>query len=237
MVLLITHFAVINPTTVLDKAIEVTGLNANVVMAAETAATTQVQKLVNPKLRSRGYSACWGCPVPDRFHPSSGKPGLRGSALGTAVFTNLPCRYSLSELAPEVQASCRLSECFVKCGPVELRVLTAYGTPRCLPDASFKNDTLLSWIFERATASMVLTIVGGDFNTMPTALPAWRSFAARGWCELGSFIKETQGVELPLLARRPHASILFLSLPACSSMSLRLRSSRTRLLTVIRLCI
>ena len=190
-------FAVINPTTVLEKVIEITSLNAHVILVSETAATAQVQKSINPKLRGRGYSACWGCPVPDRFHPSSGKPGLRGSALGTVTFTSLPCRNSISELAPEVLASCRLSECFVRCGPLELRIWTAYGTPRCLPEAAQKNNILLSWIYECATSSMIPTLVGGDFNTMLSGLPAWRSFAAKGWCELGAFIKDTQGVELP----------------------------------------
>ena len=80
---------------------------------------------------------------------------------------------------------------------MEIRVLTVYGVPRCLPEASLRNNVLLTWLYERATSSRIPTLIGGDFNTNPMWLPAWRHFSALGWSELGHFTKETRDVELP----------------------------------------
>ena len=46
-------FAAINPTTVLDKVIEISSLNAQVILASETAATANVQRSSNAAFRAR----------------------------------------------------------------------------------------------------------------------------------------------------------------------------------------
>ena len=114
-------FAVINPTTVQDKVADIVSLNASVIIAAETAATSQAQCNANPQFRSRGYT------VPHRFHPSTGTPSRRGAALGTAIFSKLPSRGPVTCMPPEVYSSCRMSEAFIRLSMAEIRVLAAYG--------------------------------------------------------------------------------------------------------------
>ena len=190
-------FCVINPTTVADKVVDIVDINASVILAAETAATLQVQKGANPQFRGRGYTAHWGSPVPERYHPSTGRPSRRQTALGTAIFSQLPSRGPVTALSPEMYSSCRISEAFVRLPTAEIRLLAAYGVPSCLPQASERNNLLLTWLFERATASSLPCLIAGDFNTLPSALPAWRNFAALGWSELGEFAQQALGVDLP----------------------------------------
>ena len=80
---------------------------------------------------------------------------------------------------------------------LDIKLIVIYGVPRCLPDAAQHNDHLLSWAYQRASISCVPTIIGGDFNTLPQDLPAWESFANRGWVELGEFATSAHGLELP----------------------------------------
>ena len=190
-------FAVIDPTTVLDKVVDIASLNVPVIVASETAATAHVQHVANPQFRSRGYTAHWGSPVPTRYHPVYGTPSKRGAALGTAVFSKLPSRGPLEPMQPEAYSSCRITEAFVRLPCMEIRVLAAYGIPRCLPQANERNNLLLTWLHERATSSSVPCLIAGDFNCQPTTLPAWQAFASRGWCELGTFVRDTQQVDLP----------------------------------------
>ena len=207
-------FAAVNPTTVLDKVADIANLNVSVIVLSETAATSQVQQCVNPRIRGMGYTAHWGCPVPVRFHPASGTPSRRGAALGTAIFSRLPSRGSVTPLQPEAYSSCRISESLIRLPCMEIRVLAAYGIPRCLPQASARNNLLLTWLYERATASSLPCLIAGDFNCLPTTLPAWQSFASRGWCELGSFMKDTQQVDLPATCRESTRFDTFLLPPA-----------------------
>ena len=189
--------AVINPTTVLHKAEAIASVQSHLVLAAETAATTAVQQLMNSELRMMGFHSHWSSPVPDRFHPGTAKPGLRGAAMGTAAFSLLPSRGALTDFTPEQLGSCRISECLVRFNAVEVRCITLYGYPRCLPFAAERTNHLLSWAFNRACESSIPCLIGGDFNMDPTSLPSWAAFAGRGWQELGSLTWHATGKVLP----------------------------------------
>ena len=166
-------------------------------MAAETAATQQVQHVMTPAIRRQGFHSWWGAPCPDRFHPSSGAPGLRGAACGTAIFSKFPSRAFPGSLHDEAHGSCRMSEAFVRLQTVEVRILALYGFPRSLPYASERNNQLWAWAFNQATCSQIPTLIGGDFNCAPRSLPAWEAFEARGWMELGDYMSQVRQVELP----------------------------------------
>ena len=86
---------------------------------------------------------------------------------------------------------------FVRVRDLEIKCITVYGLPRCLPEASAKNNLLLAWAYQRATVSCVPALIGGDWNTDPCQLPAWSSFASRGWVELGNFAQVAHGIFLP----------------------------------------
>ena len=190
-------FAVVNPTTILDKEWQIQQVGADVLLASETSANQRVQKIMTFRFRGLGYRCMWGAPTADRYHKDSGQPMLRSFAQGVAAFSSVPCRPPLHPLPDELFASCRITECFVRVQTLDIKVIVIYGVPRCLPDAAAQNNRLLSWAYQRATVSCVPAIIGGDFNDLPQSLPAWESFACRGWVELGEFASAAHGLELP----------------------------------------
>ena len=197
----VVTFAVINPTTILDKEWQVNQVGADVLVASETSANARVQGIMSFKFRGLGYRCMWGHPTETRFHAGSGKAMLRSYAQGVAALSKLPCRPALHCLPPAMLHSCRISECFVRLHGFEIKVISVYGVPRCLPEAAEKNNLLLAWAFQRATVSAVPALVAGDFNTEPTALPAWQAFQDLGWGELGAFVAQTHDVHLPFTCK------------------------------------
>ena len=189
--------AVINPTTILHKEDCLVQVSADVIMASETAATAQVQKIMSPKCKQIGYRPFWGPPVPERIHPLTGKLGLRGAAVGTALFTRVPGRPAVDPFADEVLSSCRISECFVTFAGLEIKCITVYGWPQCAIDASAKNNWLLAQAYCRIQTSKIPAIVGGDLNSDPTAHPVWASYSQAGYVELGQFARAALATELP----------------------------------------
>ena len=189
--------AVCNPTTILDKEWQLKQIQADVLIASETSANAQVQQIMSSKLRGLGFRCLWGAPTETRHHAATGKAMLRSYALGVALFSKLPCRPSVHALPANMHLSCRLTEAFVRLHCLEVKVITIYGVPRCLPEAAAKNDLLLAWAYQRATLSCVPAIVAGDFNTCPTELPSWQAFQGLGWVELGAFASTVHGLHLP----------------------------------------
>ena len=126
--------------------------------------------------RQQGYRCFWGAPVPEQVQTKTGTC-KRGLSVGTAIFSRLPGRPSPRALSPEQEASCRISECFVKLGPMEVRVVVVYGWPSGTPDMAARNHQLLAWAYDRVTSSQIPAIVGGDFNMLPQNLPIWNAFS------------------------------------------------------------
>ncbi|OLP98064.1 Casein kinase I-like hhp1 [Symbiodinium microadriaticum] len=122
---------------------------------------------------------------------------LRSYALGVALLSKCPCRPAVQPLPELMATSCRISEGFVRLNCLEVKIISVYGVPRCLPEATSKNNLLLAWAYQRATVSCVPTIVAGDFNTCPTELPAWQAFQDLGWVELGAFAAQVHDIHLP----------------------------------------
>ena len=190
------QFAVINPTAVLNKAEVISEVGAHVVLASETSATLLTQQSMRGPFQQQGFQCFWGHPVPEQVQTKSSQC-KRGLSIGTAVFSKLPGRPSPTPLSPEQEASCRISECFVRVGPVEIKVVVIYGWPTGTPEAAARNNLLLAWAYERVTASSIPAIIGGGFNTPPQSLPVWNSFAQLGWVEAGQFVAQAFGYNLP----------------------------------------
>ena len=207
-------FAVINPTTILDKEWQVSQVSADVIIASETSANARVQRIMSSKFRGLGYRCMWGHPTETRFHAGSGRAMLRSYAIGVATLSRLPCRPALHCLPDAMLHSCRLSECFVRLHGFEIKVISIYGVPRCLPEAAEKNNLLLAWAFQRASVSCVPALVAGDFNTAPVSLPAWQAFQDLGWVELGAFAAQAHDVHLPCTCKGATRFDTFL-LPPC----------------------
>ena len=134
-----------------------------------------------------GIKGVLGPPCPDRVHPVTGRVGLRGAAVGTAVFTKVPGRPPIDPFCPGVSATSRISEAFVRLGPLEIKVISLYGWPACLPDAAAKNNWLLGQALDRVHTSRVPALLGGDLNHCPFSSPIWQEFARLGYHELGQF--------------------------------------------------
>ena len=188
--------AVVNPTAVLHKAKTFAQVNAQVILVSESSATAHVQAIMSPKFRREGFRTFWGEPVPEQQKLASGRC-LRGLAAGTAVFSSIPARPSVLPFPSEQQQSCRISECFVRLHAIEIRIIVVYGFPTCHAQAAAKNNMLLSWAYQRATASQVPTLIGGDMNTAPQQLPVWQAFQQQGWVEVGEFMQCAHDVTLP----------------------------------------
>ena len=117
--------------------------------------------------------------------------------MGTLVLSKSPGRSGIDQFAPEVLSTCRISECFLRCRGIEIKILTLYGWPKCAVDAAAKNNWLLAQAFNRIQTSRVPALVGGDFNDCPLHHPIWSSFAQAGYVELGQFAEEALSLELP----------------------------------------
>ena len=189
--------AVVNPTTILDKEWQMNQVGADVLIASETSANARVQQIMSHRFRGLGFSCLWGHPTATRHHTTTGKAMLRSYALGVAAFSKLPCRPAVQPLPDHMSMSCRISECFVRLHCVEIKIISVYGVPRCLPEAAQRNNLLLAWAYQRATVSCVPALVAGDFNTCPTDLPAWQAFQGLGWVELGAFAAQVHDIHLP----------------------------------------
>ena len=196
MVAIETIFAITNPTAVLNKAQTLAEIGAHIILASETSATAYTQGVMSKQMRRHGYVSQWGHPVAPQQITARGE-AKRGLSLGAAVFSKFPCRPALQEMPMEQVQSCRISECFVRIGQLEIKIITVYGWPMCGPDAAAKNNLLLAWAYNRATASRLPAMVGGDFNVLPQSLPAWNAFAQLGWVEAGDFVASALQVNLP----------------------------------------
>ena len=188
-------FAVINPTAILNKASTVAEVNAHVVLA-----TFQTQLAMRMPFQRLGYKCYWSRPVPEQQQV---KVGLckRGLSTGTAVFSRLPSRGAIQPFAPEQDASCRISECFVRVGSIEIKVIVVYGWPSSTPEAAVRNNLLLAWAYERATSCTVPALIGGDFNMLPQSLPVWEMFEKLGWVEVGQFAEQAFRIDLPMTCK------------------------------------
>ena len=177
-------FAVVNPTSVLHKANCLKEVGADVLILSETSAVEQTQKCTTAAMRKLNFKCMWGRPVPSHYREGSHKVSLRGYAAGVAVMSQAPCRNSRPAMPPAALETCRIMDCFVRLGALEVRVLAVYGFPLSQADAKARTNELLQMAWERASATAVPCIVAGDFNCPPTELPAGQNFLGQGYQEV-----------------------------------------------------
>ena len=189
--------ATCNPTSVHCKERDLLQLGAEVLCLSETSAVASVQRIVTKTLRAHGYHAFFGQPVPPHAGEAAEGFSLRGAAGGVAVITSLPCRRSPEPLPLPMVMTTRITECFVRFGSLEIRLLTVYGLPSTHVDSRHANDALLRTALQRLAGNTIPTLVAGDFNTDVTALPVWESYQALGFVEAHSYVEHRLGITLP----------------------------------------
>ena len=194
-------FAVVDPTSVLHKAQCFQQVGADVLVLSETSAVAQAQRMTASAMRSFHFKCLWGLPVPSHHREGSSGPSLRGHAAGVATMSRLPCRAARPPMAAVALDTCRLFDCFVRLGSLEVRVIAFYGFPLSQADAKDRTNELLDLAWQRASATATPCIVAGDFNSPPLDLPAGEPFAAQGYREVHQMHYQRTGEMLPPTCR------------------------------------
>ena len=162
--------AAINPTTLLHKVPDLVELGANVIVASETAATRAVQCTVTRQMPARHFVSHWGPPVliglvflPDVL-VYVGRPWALPSSLIS------PAGDLLTRSPTSCPAVAEVSESFIRLANFEFRMIALYGILECLPEASLRNNLLLSWAYQRATGVRVPAL----YRTLSLRLKAFQ---------------------------------------------------------------
>ena len=188
---------IINPTTVLNKAHAILDRQADLYFLAETAAVERTQHQVARQLRQRKFQSVWSPPVASHQHGDSAGPSLRGCAVGSAVWSRFPLRPPFRGLAPQVAATQRVCVAYSRIGALHFRCLAVYGWPANHSQAKQLNEALLQHVLDLVADGGVPTVIAGDFNIRPQALPCWPAFQALGFQEVHEFWQNRGHPALP----------------------------------------
>ena len=188
---------VINPTALHDKHKEIFDIDAHCYCLAETSATETIQKEMNTVARKNGYTCFWSAPVHSRQIFDFERPSLRGESLGTCCVTNLPNRSCPIDFTEDVLSSSRLSHNIIRVGSLDILVIVFYGITGYTPESRRANDYLLASAFQLLTETRLPTIIAGDFNIRPEALPCWTLYRDMGYVDAFELFEKRWGFQLP----------------------------------------
>ena len=189
--------AVCNPTAVRGKEHDLLQLKADLICLSETSAVSSVQRTVARRMQQHGFRSFFGQPVPPHAGEAAEGFSVRGAAGGVAIMSSLPARRSPEPFPEAMHVTTRVTECFVRFGPLELRVLALYGVPATHLDSKHANNALLKTALSRVTGASVPTLIAGDLNMDVTSLPVWPSYLALGYAEAHTYVSAGLGVDLP----------------------------------------
>ena len=188
---------VINPTAVHEKHQEIFDIDAHCYCLAETSATSTIQKEMTFEASKNGYTCFWSAPVQSRQIFDYERASLRGESLGTCCITNLPCRMCPVDFSEDIVKSAWLSHNIIRIGSLDVLVIVFYGTTGYTPESRRANDYLLASAFQLMCETRLPTIVAGDFNIRPEALPSWNLFRDLGFVDAFHFFEQRWGYQLP----------------------------------------
>ena len=188
---------VINPTAVHEKHQEIFDIDAHCYCLAETSATSTIQKEMTFEASKNGYTCFWSAPVQSRQIFDYERASLRGESLGTCCITNLPCRMCPVDFSEDIVKSARLSHNIIRIGSLDVLVIVFYGTTGYTPESRRANDYLLASAFQLMCETRLPTIVAGDFNIRPEALPSWNLFRDLGFVDAFQYFEQRWGYQLP----------------------------------------
>lgn len=189
--------AVVNPTSVRNKACEFNSIDADVFAVSETSATSATQKQETFRLKSFGLKAVWGEAVPPSRILEDGRDSIRGSSTGVCCLSRVAIRESRSPFPAHWRATCRLLVTFIHLQTVCIRFIVAYGVPGGTPDQALKNNSLWRAIHSIIVEHDMPTIVAGDFNAPPQSCEAWGDLQSMGFSELFQLHFDLFGEWLP----------------------------------------
>ena len=189
--------AIVNPTAVHRKEADLSSLQAHVLCLSETSAMDAVQAAFARNMASRGYRSYFGAAVAPHSVDAVGPGMVRGAAGGVAICVTLPSRLSPEPICPEVWATTRIVESFVRFAALEVRIITLYGVPSAHEDSKSANQYLHTAVLQRLSASKVPTLVAGDLNVRVQSLPVWEEYCKLGFHEIHELVPVRLGLHLP----------------------------------------
>ena len=191
----IFQISVVNPTSVYDKAKQITD-TGHLVLMSETSATDKIQTIERSKFLSHGHHVIWGDPVPSMKQVAHNE-FLRGISGGVAASSSFPIR----ETRDIWKATTRILETYLHLQHFDIRVFVIYGMPQGSSRSNSHGFTatnyLLEMCYQRMRLNNVPTIIGGDIHRKVQSLPAWKKLESIGFCELHEYWHKRNGQWLP----------------------------------------
>lgn len=122
----------------------------------------------------------------------------RGEAIGTAIFSRIPCRSYRGSIPDIVWSTCRVNAAVLQLQCCEVLLVTVYEFPdnKTQEIRHLKNRVLAS-AFNLVSQQHLPYIVAADFNTPICDLQAFEFFKAEGCQEAFSFYERWKGIQLP----------------------------------------
>ena len=211
------QMAVVNPTSVHQKAKIICDLGSDFVFLSEASAVQMVQQNVSKEFRQQGCTSVWGCPVEPHFSPHT---GLRGHAAGVALVSTLPLSAPPVPLPAETLATQRVvEEGMARIGTLQVRTIAVYGFALSYPDSQERNEALMQLVLKRIALSRVPSVVGHDFNQDVTMLPSWDHFRQLGFAEFFQFYQHRFEGLSPATCRKKTRSDSLLLPPILQAMT------------------
>ena len=189
--------AVVNPTSIRDKAHEFCMLPFDVCAVAESSATAATQKHQSHQFKTQGLRVVWGHPVPSQRVLADGRDAVRGVSTGVCCVSRTAVRESRGNLPLHWRATCRILVTFVHLKQFCLRFIILYGVPGGSQDQMVRNNSLWKAVHAIICEHDMPTIIAGDFNCPPQKCEPWNDLRNMGFHELFQFHKNQFGEELP----------------------------------------
>ena len=191
------RIAIVNPTAVHQKVGKIMKLGADVVSLSETSATHAVQNQTNHDLSGFGYRAFWSSPVSSKKQSAENRPSLRGEAVGSALFTNLPSRKLRSGFTDMLWETQRISMSIIRICNREVLFISIYGFANRYREGKRPNDLLLAGLIPVISEVGLPYCILGDFNEPPAKLPSFQFFRDQGAWEAFSWFQAKHAILLP----------------------------------------
>ena len=192
------RIAITNPTAILRKVGDLVSFGAEVICASETSATLVTQQQVSKSFSKVSYRSFWSLAAQPQFESRDDRPSFRGEAVGTAIFSKLPCRNVRISIPPALWNSARFSCAIVRLHQTDVLFISVYGFAGAnkVQRGVKMNDLLLTYVWDIIQQVGWPFIVAGDFNEPPNSLPVFKFFSDAGAFELHSWVQHRWGKKL-----------------------------------------
>eukprot|EP00435_Cladocopium_sp_Y103_P036708 s2370_g9.t1 len=194
-----------NPTSIISKVSTYTEIceawQIDAMSASETSATAKAQLQFTTQIRKIFSRVHWSPPVAPHKPKSDGTPSLRGKASGVALLSRLPSREAIGTVPENWIATSRILHTVLTMGMQRVQLLTLYGLPSTQPGSADFNNNLIEQALSSSRQLNLPTVILGDFNISPFALPVGAQLQLAGFKDLVSLYSQLHGRDMPPTCR------------------------------------